>query len=357
MTVEEVARGMDFVCERRTARFYSPLKNFELDEQVIEHRLDPLTSQRSIVLKGRRDYVKRYVQTDEPLLVDTVERTRGACPFCPGKAETSTPRFPLELVPEGVIRSGEARTFPSLFAHTEFNAVTVITNSHYVRPKDLTAKLLADALEATTRYLRIVHDKNPHVEHGAILMNFLPPAGSTVVHPHMQALASDQAFNMLAEVDTKAREYWKAKNSNYWNDLIAAEKAHKERYLGSIGHSDWVMAYSPSGFDEVWGILRNLSDLTQLSTAALSDLAEGMSRVLNCYDGRDIRSFNAVVFSSPFGQNSPHGSVILKIASRYGFQSQNLNDIWGLRYFLGQSEVFDCPEDVASQLCEYFREA
>jgi len=345
---------MEFACERRLARLHSPLKNFEIDEQVVEHRRDPLTGRRGIVLKGRRDYVKKYFQTDESSLAETADRTRENCPFCPEKTGKSTPRFPAGLVPEGVVQVGEARTFPSLFAHSEFNAVTVVANSHYLRPKELTEKILSDALEASTRYLRLVHEKNPEVRYGAVLMNCLSPAGSTVVHPHMQALASDQPFNMLAEVDLRAREYWNVNGSNYWKDLIAEEKTRKERYLGPSGTSNWIMAYSPTGSDEVWGIARDVSDLTRASSNALSSVTYGFSRVLSFYDQAGIRSFNALVFSSPFGADSPYGAVVLKTASRYGFQSHNVNDVWGLQYFLDESEVFDSPEDVAMELRKYF---
>jgi galactose-1-phosphate uridylyltransferase len=345
---------MEFVSEKRSARLHSPLKNFELDEQLVEHRLDPLTCRGSVVLGGRRDYVKRYFQTDEKLLDETARRTRESCPFCPEKAAKSTPKFPADLVPEGSIQVGDARTFPSLFAHSEFNAVTVITNNHYLRPREFTSRILADAFEASTQYLSIVHEKNPRVRYGSVLMNCLPPAGSTVVHPHMQALASDHAFDMLAEVDGKAREYLDSCGLNYWKDLVAEEKKRKERYLGSVGGSDWIMAYSPSGSDEAWGIVCDCADLTNISKSALLDMAEGLARVLKFYDELGIRSFNAVLFSGPFGDPSPHGAVMLKIASRYGFQSQNVNDIWGLRYFLDEGEVFDSPEDVAKGLRKYF---
>jgi len=232
--------------------------------------------------------------------------------------------------------------------------VTVVANTHYLRPADLTSKILSDALEASIRYLRIVNEKNPEAKYGAILMNCLPPAGSTVVHPHMQALASDQAFNMLAEVDSKAREYWKGARSNYWKDLLTEEEARKERYLGSLGTSEWITAFSPVGPEEAWGILCSASDLTRLSPNVVATLADGFSRVLKYYDDAGIRSFNTVVFSSPFGEDSQHGAVVLKVASRYGFQNRNVSDIWGLRFFLDESEVFESPETVASDLSKYF---
>jgi len=126
---------MEFASERRLARLHSPLKNFELlDEQVVEHRRDPLTGRRSIVLRGRLAYVKRYLQTDEASLLQTAQRTREGCPFCPEKTEKSTPRFPAELVPEGMIRASEARTFPSLFARPVM--VTVTKSVRFMNNRD-----------------------------------------------------------------------------------------------------------------------------------------------------------------------------------------------------------------------------
>jgi len=156
------------------------------------------------------------------------------------------------------------------------------------------------------------------------------------------------------KVDQKAEEYWKANGRNYWREIITEEKKRKERYLGALGISDWITACPPTGSDEAWGIACDVSDLTRASGDTLSDLAGGLSRVLRFYDEMGIRSFNVVIFSSPFGRESPHGSVVLKVASRYGFQDRNVNDVWGLRYFLDESEIFDSPEDVAAELRKYF---
>ena len=85
---------MEFAYERRLARLHSPLKNFALDEQIVEHRRDPLTGRRSIVLKGRRDYVKRYFQTDEESLFAAANGTREGCPFCPERLKPLPQGFP-----------------------------------------------------------------------------------------------------------------------------------------------------------------------------------------------------------------------------------------------------------------------
>ena len=114
------------------------------------------------------------------------------------------------------------------------------------------------------------------------------------------------------------------------------------------------MAYSPIGSDEVWGIMINRTDLATVPKEALSNMTDGLSRILKCCDVLELRSFNVVIFSSPFGGDSRYGSVVLKVTSRYGFQSQNVNDVWGLRYFPDESEIFDAPEDVATEMRKYF---
>ena len=52
----------------REARILSPLKNFEPVSQLIEHRWDPLTRRSVIVIKGRMDYVRRFIDSDPEFL-------------------------------------------------------------------------------------------------------------------------------------------------------------------------------------------------------------------------------------------------------------------------------------------------
>ena len=55
---------IDFEKHIAQAIFHSPLKNFELDSQVIETRIDPLTGFTTKVRTGRKAWQRIYT-TDE----------------------------------------------------------------------------------------------------------------------------------------------------------------------------------------------------------------------------------------------------------------------------------------------------
>ena len=90
-----------FESEIREARILSPLNNFQLTTQTLEHRTDPLTGRRVIVSKGRMDYVKRFIQSESTFIDELVETTQANCPFCPNAVEKSAPKFPSEIATEG----------------------------------------------------------------------------------------------------------------------------------------------------------------------------------------------------------------------------------------------------------------
>ena len=50
-------------------KLHSPLKNFEMDTQVIEHRADPLTGWTSVIRTGRQFWQAQYI-TDEKLIAE-----------------------------------------------------------------------------------------------------------------------------------------------------------------------------------------------------------------------------------------------------------------------------------------------
>lgn len=89
--------------EVRFAELLTPLRNYEPEKQVVEHRYDPLTERTTVVTAGRFQYVKRNFESDEQIVSSIAESTKAVCPFCPSQLERSTPRFPSHIVPEGNI--------------------------------------------------------------------------------------------------------------------------------------------------------------------------------------------------------------------------------------------------------------
>ncbi len=215
-------------------------------------------------------------------------------------------------------------------------------------------EILTNGIQTSLEYIRRVHSKDQNVRYGALVVNYLPPAGSTVVHPHMQALASGVPIQKIDELIEASQTYFGRWRSNYWADLIDIEKSKNQRYLGRIETSEWILPFSPTGFYEVNAILPHRTNLLNLTGDDISNIAEGLSRILSYYKANSIWSFNIVVYSGPFGVESEYFAVNLKVVARYGFTSKWVNDRWSLPFLLKESEVFEAPEALTPIVKKYF---
>ena len=313
-----------------------------------------MTGRGSIVIKGRLDYVKNLIDTDQTFLDGLVESTAGTCPFCPAAVGSKSPMFPPELAPEGRIRVGEVICFPSLFAHDDFNAVVVPTPNHNLTLDKFTVPMLRDGFKACLIYFQKAEAYAKKKLHTTIGMNFLPPAGSTIAHPHIQALASDMPLHGVEELQHQSQEYYNQNHSNFWIGLVETEKVLGQRYLGRIGNVDWLIPFAPFGFCDVQGVVSNRSSLSAISDMELEELANGLVRVLRFYHENGIRSFNAAIYSG-FGEDSEKSfRVSMRVVARYGYKTRFVSDIWALQYLLGEREVSEAPEETCLRLKSYF---
>ena len=343
-----------FESVEREARLLSPLKNFELDTQVIEHRRDQLSGRGMIVLRGRLDYVKRYLESDETAINGLADSTQQGCPFCPDSVRTKAPKFPAEVSTEGRIYSGEAVCFPSLFAHDDYNAVVVPTHSHKVALNQLSPVMFVDGFAACIEYFRRLHEWRPEVKNNAIVMNFYPPAGSTIAHPHIQALATDLPIQATHELLKNSAAYFQEHRASYWAELVETEEHLKERYLTRLGRVHWLTPFAPKGLNEVQAIVSGSSDLCSLSREDLSNIAQGVVRILAYYYDTGVRSFNLAVYAAPFGEALDNFDLHLRVVSRYGYKPSFVSDVWALQYLLDEQEICQAPEETCSKLKKYF---
>jgi len=343
-----------FESEIREAQILSPLNNFQLTTQTLEHRGDPLTGRRVIVSKGRLEYVKRFIQSDQAFLDELVESTQATCPFCPNAVEKNAPKFPTDITPDGRFRVGEAICFPSLFAHEDFNALVVPTTKHKVQLNEFTGKMLFDGFKACLTYFSKVLAAWPEAKYPAIIMNFLPPAGSTIAHPHIQALASHQPIQIISDLLSASETYATSNRTRYSDDLVETEKKLGTRYVKNLDGVDWTTPYAPMGLNEAQAIVRGKSNLESLSDENLMGIAEGFARILKYYHDTDVRSFNAAIYSGPMRERTEHFSVTARIVSRYGYKAKFVSDVWALQYLLGEQEVYESPEETCLKLKKYF---
>jgi len=274
-------------------RLYNPLKDFSLDEIPFEIRYDPLTGETG------RVFDTPYKPPDKNNIDETVQRSREIfCPFCPDTLEKSTPLFPEELIPGGRIKQGQATLIPNLIPFDTYAGVAILSGEHYIRIEDLTPEIMWDAFSAALLFIQRVVDFDPEVQFFSINWNYMPPSGSSLVHPHLQVNCGYVPTNHHRIQIEGCKRYGKKNGKSFWQDFIHAEKECEERFIGEIGPTFWTLSFVPQSFlPDIWCIFPDYHSLTHLSMAEIASFLQGLSRVVQYFGQENIPAFNMSIFS------------------------------------------------------------
>jgi UDPglucose--hexose-1-phosphate uridylyltransferase len=322
-------------------------KDGEVTHTVI-HRRDPLTGRISSICPNLKEKWSSFVgETDRELIQKLAEDSASWCPFCQS-IEDITPT--VSYAPEGRWHIDDVWVFPNMFPRTAFEAVVTSSENHFLWLHEFSGEFVSTHLRAAVQCIRDVYAKTPSLSYAAIGWNYLPPAGASLVHPHMQVSMRDMQFNYPEFLEEKSREYFEEYHSNFWEDII-----QKERHIKTSGRIEWVTPYAPTGFNEIWGIVKSASNFMELETEDIQNLGEGISNILHFYSDRGCSAFNMVIHSGCLSEHSDHFWLGAKLVSRSNVRSLYLNiDSWYMPKLLWEEIVAESPEELAEAVREYF---
>ena len=339
----------------KRSKILNPLKNFEEDVVTFEYRADPLTGRNTTVIRGMLKYICKSLVSDEELLRSLVKKTKMNCPFCPESVKEKTPMFTRDFLEEGRIFVGDAVVIPNLLGHAERSVLVVLSKEHYLKLEDFTAKLIFDGFKGGLAYLKRLSEVEPSIRFPVFIFNYLPPAGSSILHPHMQVLARDRPFYLANLLLEKSKAYYEGNKSSYWSDLASKEKGG-ERYLFGTNEIEWLVPFAPlRGSNEVQAIVSGKSNLLELNDEEWLGLAEGISKILRFYHKQSYVSFNIILLSGPVNRHLDYFDVNLRMISRPGIQASSFTDAWGLPYLLWDGEAVEEPELFAERIKKSIR--
>lgn len=275
-----------------SARVLNPLKNHTADELPFEIRFDPLTGE-----TGRIFHLP--FRAEKPQIHETIKRSKDLfCPFCPEALEKSTPAFPEDIIPGGRMKLGGASLFPNMVPFDQYAAVSVFSEKHHLPMEELTPQIMKDAFLVSLRFLKRVQKIDPAVRFFSINWNYMPPAGSSLVHPHLQPSASRVPTNHLRRQLEGAGRYAEEHKGDYWANFVEQEKRSGERYVGEIGSTFWVMTFLPFGFlPDVSCIFTQQETLSDLRDEDLNPFLEGLAHVFRYFFEQNLYSFNLALFA------------------------------------------------------------
>jgi galactose-1-phosphate uridylyltransferase len=240
-----------------------------------------------------------------------------------------TPTFP-----DGnrIIR-GESVTFPNLFPFGEGHIVTVMTRDHAVMT--FSRQQMVDALLAQIEALSQADG------YASINWNFLPSAGASLVHPHMQGLSDSHPSRIVELYLDASDQYQKKQSRNYWAAVRDQERS-SERYL--FGDEIlWSAHAVPVGEREVRGILP-ISALEEMENYA-DLLARGILEIISLYRKLGTYAFNMSVFFDKKG--SDHGfRAFCSMISRINPNPSSTSDSAFMERLHLEPVIMTLPEDL-----------
>ncbi len=332
----------------------NPFNDFAEEEHRVEVRRDPLLRDTSIYNPFLKDKAKAFFGENDAGLLDALAKeTAENCIFCPDRVRSRTARYPEAVLPGGRMEQGEAVLFANLFSLAHYHPVIVLTREHFVRPADMEPLLLADGFQLARNFLKDVYERDVTVGFATVGANYLLPAGASLVHPHMQMLASDVPYTYHGRMLDASTEYVARNGTHYFADLIAEERRRGERYIGQYGAWHWIAPFAPMGSNEIMAVHEEQSDLGRITVRDLRDLCDGIAAVLRLYEELGHLSFNFMLYSARGGETVGF-HCILKMVNRQNLSPNYRNDDFFLQKLLRTEMVLNLPEELAQRARAHF---
>jgi galactose-1-phosphate uridylyltransferase len=314
-----------------------------------EIRTDPLTGRTARICHFRA------LQWEIPDLEALVVGTDAWCPFCPDKVFNVTPCFPKDLIPEGRMQQGDRVLFPNLSPYDSIAAVATFGSRHYIPMLDFTPELMASAFGfALDFFRRIERTGHPESVYHIINWNYMPPAGSSILHPHLQVFASSSAPNLMRMELEASRPYLERHGSTYWEDLTVSEAESGERYLGKIGRTHWMTAYAPMGVaGDVLAVVEDARRTLDLTPQDLDDIAAGLARVMAEYHKMGLFSFNMNFFTGAEEDDSFRFHLLFSPRTYFN-PHLGTPDVGAVRNLYNETVCMAFPEEINERLKKGF---
>jgi len=333
---------IEFKKEIIKAKIRNPLKHFELTEEKIEIRWDPLTGRTMRISKPKG---LDKVPEGDPLN-QFVEESK-SCFFCSGKVENSTPMIPEEIYEKGRIEVGQAFLFPNLSGFGAYSAVCIFSKEHFIAIKEFTITQILNMLKTCQIYMTLIRKTDRRVLYPSLNGNYLLPAGSSILHPHVQPFLDPVPTNYHQDLLINSENFGQKYQTNFWEKFKGMEK-NNERFLFELDDCFFYTPFAPMGFNEVCAIIGEGKGFPDLSEKTLNNLAEGIRNVFRFYHKIQHNSFNIALFSPPMNSaDQTEFPCFLRICTRPAFADDYRNDVTFFEKYHLETMIDKSPEEVA----------
>lgn len=342
---------MEFRKIVKDAEFFDPFNEFKLTKRPTEIRTDPLFG------KTVRIIYFPVTLPPPPDQKPMADATKPFCPFCRPAVFERTPKFVEDLVPGGRIEVESAVLFPNAFPYDAFSGVVAVGEEHFVSINSFTTKLFSDAFLAACDFIERVYKKYPEYRHHSINMNYMPTAGGSIIHPHMQVIVGDVPTNYQRELAERAAGYKKEHNRGYFEELVKEEERLGERFIRRDGGIVYLAAFAPMGITEFLAVFEGGEEMTATGDRVkekFDTLASGIRSILGYLHSLNFASFNmSIYFADP---ENPEYPAHMRIVPRTHLPPMGASDINFFEMLHHEVLTIIKPEEAAKGAAAFFKE-
>jgi galactose-1-phosphate uridylyltransferase len=182
-------------------------------------------------------------------------------------------------------------------------------------------------------------------------MNYLSPAGSSLVHPHLQTLVDDRGTNEQRRVAEAARAFYADHDEPYWAEL-AIEERGGDRYVAEVGNVHWLAPFAPKHHRHLVGVAAQThSGVPDPRGDVTHDFAAGLVHVLSYYASLGLNSFNVAMF---LARDDPALPPLLNVTARSVFDEYYWSDATFFTSLHDEGVVDVAPETYGYEAHNFF---
>ena len=343
---------IEFRKEITYSRVLDPKDNREV-VLTIETRYDPLTGETGTVYDSPLTPFRKIKLPKTDLTPWLQKSKEMGCPFCPGVVEKMTPLYPPQFLPEGRLRVGPVLIFPNPSALAPYCALAVLGEEHFLDLPDFTEDLLAQGITACQVFLRRLRGYDGKLQFCSLNWNYMPPAGASMLHPHLQLMASYTPTNRQRAEERGSSSFYRKYRVPFWSQLVEEEEKRGERFLGWTGRVAWLGSFIPKGMLlDAQAVFPDGVPLPDLDEREVRAFAQGLLRVFRYLAERNIVGFNLSIYSgmAPRVYRWAHARII----SRAAWPPMNNSDLNFPAVLHDEPTTASAPEEVARELKAYF---
>jgi len=342
--------GISFKKIKDVMRLKNPLKGFSMDEIPFEIRYDSLTEQTT------RVFDLPYRPVARPDFSELIRKSKEMnCPFCPESIEKVTPLYSEEIIQGGRIHVGGAVLFPNLLPLDRYAGVCIFGSDHFIALGDFTPDIMRDGFIAARTFVDIIARHDPDVHFFSINWNYMPPSGSSMIHPHLQVNCGQIPTYQSRLQMERSHDYFVRNGTTFWEAYVDAEKKSGERDLIEIGPTFWTMSFAPQGaLPDIWCIFRKCRSLVEWKDEEQDAFLQGLGASLRYFDQEGLYSFNVSIFS---GRENDHYRVNARITPRLLLREIGNSDQTYYQVLHREPSSIRPPESVREKVLAVFKKS